>query len=240
MKKIWLALILVVVVAGCAPSGKWIRDVNYKAIDLAPGGYLKSYILGQSKTAFIGQEIIGVAKCDSFQKAVSTNQIVSITGRDRYVKEQKYISRGTFPITGTVALEGKTFYVMNPGGVEWGVLISNSGDIYNNALYGYNYQLVYVSDSISISPDKYEYSTTCIRQSKSSISFELIYAGKNDISLNATYKEFSVDDLARPAFFQNITYQADAKQIRFKDFAIRIEDVSNEKITYTVLEDGLK
>lgn len=59
------------------------------------------------------------------------------------------------------------------------------------------------------------------------------------MSLNATYKEYSYNDLARPAFFQNLTYQVDAKQIRFKNFLIQIHDVTNEQITYTVLKDGL-
>jgi hypothetical protein len=70
--------------------------------------------------------------------------------------------------------------------------------------------------------------------------YELIYSGKNDVSLNATYREYSSDDLARQAFFQNLTYQANAKQIRFKDFVIQIHNVTNEQITYTILEDGLK
>jgi len=74
----------------------------------------------------------------------------------------------------------------------------------------------------------------------SAISCELIFAGKNNVSLNTTYKEYSYNDLARPAFFQNLTYQANAQQIRFKDFLIQIHDVTNEQITYTVLEDGLK
>ena len=72
------------------------------------------------------------------------------------------------------------------------------------------------------------------------MSIELIYSGKNDVSLNATYKEYTPDNMARPAFFQNITYRADARQLRFKNFVIKLHDVSNEKITYTVLEDGLK
>jgi hypothetical protein len=239
MKRILLFSILacLFLIQGCA-TGQWI-NVEYAVIDPAPGGYVKNYTIGQLKTAFIGQEIIKVAICDSFQRTATANQNLTLVGQNkaRSIQINKN-SYSPFPITGTVRFEGKTYNVMNPNGQEWGVLLSNSGNIYNNRLYNYGYQMIYLSDSILISPDKFEYSAACTRQLSSSISFELIYAGKNDISLNTTYKEYSVNDLARPAFFQNITYQADAKQIRFKDFVIQIHDATNEKITYTIHEDG--
>ena len=95
---------------------------------------------------------------------------------------------------------------------------------------------------ISVSPIVFEISKKGMGEAEHipGPTIELIYSGKNDISLNVTYREYTPDNLARTAFFQNITYQADAKQIRFKDFVIKIDDISNEKITYTVLEDGLK
>ncbi len=70
--------------------------------------------------------------------------------------------------------------------------------------------------------------------------FELIYSGRNNVSLNVIYREYTPTDMARSAFFQNLTYQADAKIIRYKDFVIKVHSASNEKITYTVVEDGLK
>jgi len=57
--------------------------------------------------------------------------------------------------------------------------------------------------------------------------------------INATYKEFTANNLTKPAFFQNLTYQANTNQIRLKEFVIQIDDISNEKITYTILKDGL-
>mgnify|MGYP001769845131 CR=1 FL=1 len=70
-------------------------------------------------------------------------------------------------------------------------------------------------------------------------SFEIIYSGKNDVSLNLLYREY-VDDYARPAFSQHLTYQADAKQVRFQGFVIQVHSATNEQITYTILEDGLQ
>jgi hypothetical protein len=122
----------------------------------------------------------------------------------------------------------------------WGILISDDGSINKSGLYSHHYERLYLADSVVINPDKVVYSTSCIRATPRALSFELIFAGANDVSLNTTYKEYSYNDLARPAFFQNLTYQSNAKQIRFKDFLIHIHNVTNEQITYTVLEDGLK
>ncbi len=104
--------------------------------------------------------------------------------------------------------------------------------------------MIFFPGTITFKPDNFKFSvkTTIIDEgaTPAPISFEIIYTGKNDISLNFTYREFTAEDLARPAFFQNLTYQANAKQIRFKDFVIQIHNVSNEQITYTIIEDGLK
>lgn len=95
------------------------------------------------------------------------------------------------------------------------------------------------NEEISITPQNYKLSFTGMCDGPI-LSYQLIYSGINDVSLNMTYKEFTGDDIARPSFFQNLTYNANAKQIRFKNFLIQIHDVTNEKITYTILEDGLK
>lgn len=244
MKKI--AFISVVVclflIQGCYGSinSKWI---NTQCIPIIPtsGGYVKNYTLGERKTAFIGQEIIKVEICDGIQKNV-------IFGRDniiddKYNMKQFSLNHNTIsPIFCTVEYDGKTFNVTRDSDINmpWGLLISHDGNINQNGIYSHRFEQIYSLDSIVINPDKVVYSNSCIRKTPTAISFELIFAGKNDVSLNTTYKEYSYNDLARPAFFQNLTYQANAKQIRFKEFLIQIHDVTNEQIIYTVLEDGLK
>lgn len=241
MKKIFLFSILICLflIQGCA--GQWIKNTKFTSINPPSGGYVKNYTLGERKTAFIGQEIIRVEICDGIQKTV-------ILGRDNIIND-KYnykkfeLNQNTIsPIVGTVEYDGKTYYVTRDldNNMPWGLLISEDGNINQNGLYSHRFELIYSLDSILVNPDKVVYSNSCIRKTTKSISFELIFAGKNDVSLNATYKEYSYNDLARPAFFQNLTYQTNANQIRFKGFVIQIHNVTNEQITYTVLEDGLK
>lgn len=245
MKKVLFSSVLVCLflIQGCPKAvveGKWLIP-NYKKLGIESGGYIKNYTLGERKTAFIGQEIIKVEKCDGFGKMIISEQGVVVNGT--YNRKDFQIHHNNInPIIGTILLDDKTYYVTKDSSnyCLWGILVSDDGIIKKHTLYSHYYEQLYISDSIIINPDKVVYSTSCIRNLPTAISFDLIFAGKNDVSLNTTYKEYSYNDLARPAFFQNLTYQANAKQIRFKNFLIQIHNVTNEQITYTVLEDGLK
>ena len=247
MKKVLLFsfLICLFIIQGCA-GGQWI-NAKFTPINPTPGGYVKNYTLGETKTAFIGQEIIKVEMCDYFQKNVISSQGIYVDAK--YDKFRKlYINtesnKSPISIIGTVEFDGETFYLTDilsdNSRRKWGLLISSDGNVYKKGIFGIDYLMMFIPDSINITPDRVEYLPICIREKSSSVSYEVIFAGKNDISLNATYKEYTVKDLARPSFFQNLTYQANAKQIRFKNFLIQIHNATNEKITYTVLEDGLK
>ncbi|MAV75646.1 MAG: hypothetical protein CL691_03385 [Cellvibrionales bacterium] len=68
-------------------------------------------------------------------------------------------------------------------------------------------------------------------------NFELIYSGSNKESLFISYREYTHDNLARPAFYQQLTYPISSKTIRFKNFLIEIKNVSSELIEFIVIED---
>ena len=72
------------------------------------------------------------------------------------------------------------------------------------------------------------------------INFEIIYSGITGQSINLLYREYTSDDIARVAFYQNLTYPMDAKTIRFKKIKIEVQKISNESIEYIVVEDGLE
>jgi len=62
-----------------------------------------------------------------------------------------------------------------------------------------------------------------------------VYTGKGEDGLKLLYREFTPDDLARPAFYQELTYGSDAKVIRFRKLRIAVELADYEMIVYTVL-----
>lgn len=242
-----LAVISLIFVSGC---GAWVNanisPINNKEI---PSKYEKNYVLGKATTAYIGQDIIRVKEYNGnrfkkIQLAVApediyiqakyktTNYKININANDKY------------KIEAVVEKDNKLFNVIrlrDNYNYEWGALLDEKGKLEKTCLYSYNYSMLYCPES-PVTANDYTFS---IQDSSADITaaviqnMEFIYSGKNDVSLNATYKEYTSDNLARPAFFQNLTYQANAKQIRFKDFVIQIHSVTNEHINYTVIADGL-
>jgi hypothetical protein len=71
------------------------------------------------------------------------------------------------------------------------------------------------------------------------LNYELIYGGTDGKSITFTYREFTSQDLARPAFYQNLVYESGKEQVRFRDTLLRVHEATNEKIVFTVIADGL-
>lgn len=259
MKKYFLFSILICLflIQGCA-SGQWITIhpndpvpcQGKKTSDI----YVKNYTIGEKKVAYIGQEIIRVKEYtrESGEFINNFTALKDITIDAKYSPTNKYQisieANREYQTNKTIIISGKIYYLItvpDKKNGQWGILISCDGKIFANAIYSFDNEMLFYQGIISFTPDLLNIKTIVQKEIKDikvtpGMMYELIYSGKNDVSLNATYREYSSDDLARPAFFQNLTYQANAKQIRFKDFVIQIHNVTNEQITYTVLEDGLK
>jgi len=66
--------------------------------------------------------------------------------------------------------------------------------------------------------------------------YQLIYDGIDNNSLKLTYREFS-DNMARPAFYQTVSYKINPKfpqKIHFKNVTILIYNINNQYIEYEV------
>ncbi|KAF0159594.1 MAG: hypothetical protein FD159_339 [Syntrophaceae bacterium] len=224
--------------------------------------YEKNYKIGEKITAFVGQEIIRVksfnektaifSSVKNVEKIARSKKSMDIHAKynwtDYHIKSE---ANKEYQIDKTINIGTQRFNLIELNDdkrSKWGILIDDEGAVYNKAIYSIYHELLFYPSYISVSPVVFEISKKVEGEAEEreiegiipGMSMELIYSGKNDVSLNATYKEYTPDNMARPAFFQNITYRADVQQLRFKNFVIKLHDVSNEKITYTVLEDGLK
>lgn len=69
-------------------------------------------------------------------------------------------------------------------------------------------------------------------------NYELIYGGTDGRSIHLLYREFTRDDLARPAFTQNLTYPQHAPLIRFRALAIKVLSADASQIRFVVEADG--
>lgn len=67
------------------------------------------------------------------------------------------------------------------------------------------------------------------------INYEIVFTGSAGDQVNFVYREYTSADMARQSFFQNLTYSKSDPYIRFRDLRIKIDRITNEGITYTVI-----
>ncbi|MCF8481258.1 MAG: hypothetical protein K9H25_12560 [Rhodospirillum sp.] len=85
--------------------------------------------------------------------------------------------------------------------------------------------------SLAYNVDKYDLSGGGFRK-------ELIYQGRVASELRVTYREY-VNDLARPAFTQDLVYEVDPKtlgHIDFRNVSIAVTEMGENKISYIVYQ----
>ena len=81
-------------------------------------------------------------------------------------------------------------------------------------------------------------STEAVEMPPGAENFELIYGGSAGDTIQVLYREYRSNDLARPAFSQQLVYSKSAKRFRYRDFQIEVRDADNERIVYTVISDA--
>lgn len=257
MKKLIMLLMLINLVATGCGDIRVVPDQPFTPKTATQHQYIKSYDIGKQQTAYIGEPII------KWQHIYLTKNVIGekYTTSSDFTLKGKYLKRDTFSynidIKSTIRDEyvrlGTTNYnnteyivlgkTINGKDEHFYLLTDKNGVLDKNILIDENQDRKLLPvDVPSLSPEKVVFSKADIEKDKTSdgTTHEIIFGGVNNVTLNATYREYSPDNLARQAFFQSLVYQTSADTIRFRGFKIKVHEVTNEKITFTVLEDDLK
>jgi hypothetical protein len=75
---------------------------------------------------------------------------------------------------------------------------------------------------------------TSIDSSRGYTNFELLYSGVSAGAVRLTYREYAPGDPARPASFQDLTYNLADKAVRFKKMLLEIDGADNQAIHFRV------
>jgi hypothetical protein len=69
-----------------------------------------------------------------------------------------------------------------------------------------------------------------------SFKYELLYQGSSNNSLKLAYREY-LNDFARPAYFQDVTYDLKTKPtiVTFRTVRIEVIDADNNELVYRIL-----
>jgi len=198
--------------------------------------YEKNYSLNQRLTAYVGQPLVKVKdyKVKKYKaKHMRASEDFVITGGIATIQGD---SNTDYSIVGETTMDEQIYKVVYVSGI--GILIKDDGGVHSKAI---NRGVVMVYTFIAKPPNlKFtELKEEVVDVSSNFLNYEIIYGGTDGKSITITYKEYTSDDLIKPAFSQSAVYEKGAKQIRFKDTIIKTHEVTSDKIVFTVIADNL-
>jgi hypothetical protein len=231
------------IISGCAPQRALLSAKTELKTERI---FHKNYEIGKPLSVFVGQPIIKVKDYTANRlhaKHMRASGDFEISGGIVKIHGQKNVD---YVVAGDATVNGTRYtHVLLPDsnlgpGFRAGALIMPDGRIHSQVL-NYDSVMVYdftaIPESLTFSPSTKE--EIQIDINAGFVNYELIYGGTDGRTITITYREYTSNDLARPAFFQNLVYEAGAKQIRFRNTTIQVHDVTNEKIVLTILADDL-
>lgn len=249
-KNIVILLISLLFMTGCAH----IQPVSTRSVVDVSREVFKNYIIGKSSYVNVGEPIIKVkdfylTRVETMAMKPSDDFSISKGPGLHEGKQDNY-----YPIKGEFEYNKKRFkvihlYFFNAGSMltavgacigDIGILVDQNGNI-NARVVDLNSGLLSIGSISNINPSNLKF-LPVIKESvdttRGYTNYEILYQGCSGDSIYLTYREYSPDDLARTAFYQNLVYERTAKIIVFRNIRIKVHETTSEGIRYTVLEDG--
>lgn len=214
---------------------------------------VKNYTLGQEYSVNVGESII-VRKSYLYKEAeisdrakasndfhatakIPLNKLLIYDGR----KEEELL------VLGTTKIKDSTYRIISIGrtsnDMPVGMLTAmDTGQVTGQAVWRNGYGR-WGTATIDFKIDRLDtrfIPVTSIEIDKSQPyeNYEIIYTGKSGDNVTFVYREYTPDDFAKPAFYQNLTYNlAEGKVIQFRKLQMQVIEADNEKIKLKVLSD---
>lgn len=222
---------------GCAHVAKPVDLTTAETKEVA----LKTYNIGVTQTSYVGEPLVRVKKYTIAERQNllgATNDFVISGGLLDAAVNVNGKAGHQYEIVGTV---GSGLHAIKiPGShLVFGITaegrfsgIAGSFDYLKAPIQGVN---VY-----KIEPESTKFLPAKSQQVLDGYPYknhELLYSGSSLNDFKLLYREYSLADLIRPAFSQELTYPISSKSIRFRGYRIEILHVNPESITYRVVEE---
>ncbi len=203
----------------------------------------KNYRLGVKGTAFVGEAVIQVTEAmverfrDHARRRQPTDDFV-MTGGEITIRGEKKIA---YPVRAVAKLHHTAYDVVDippaRGSDTYSVLVDEQGRLLNKVMKGKKFSMWSFdtrTSGVRLQPVGAEETRQVV---PSGTTYELIYGGSDGRTLSMTYREYKGADRERPAFFQNLLYEADSREIRFRNTRIQIHEAMGDRVVFTVVED---
>ena len=240
MFKLFLITLSMLILSGCVnvvtPN---LPKVEIKLVES------KNFQFNQVITTYVGEIMIKEKKYYVRQKSgnqmESTHNFTMISPVNKLhgSENEKYEIMGTINLDNKqykVLFYEKEFYRKNNG---LKLLINEENYLHNKILN--SEQNIEVVWNHEITPKQVEFREveeaivqTDVLKDKPYINYEIVFSGISNNTIRMLYREFTVEDYARPSFYQELTYPTSSSIIRFKDLKLKITGIEGDKISFIV------
>jgi hypothetical protein len=217
----------------------------------------RNYEIGELKSVFVGDALVQVKGYTETTYGISVlaaNEAMTLTftgdrayvgtvtkGQELLVKAERFIDGRRYYIAVSPTLGGDNGFHLqvDEGGHLYPRILDGDGPEYTElgpSIYG-------TGGTIEVSPPSATFTPvarTIATLGPGDENYDIVFNGIDGQSMRFLYREYTPGDLARPSFFQELTYPLSSKSIRFKQLSIAVQDVNAESISYAVMSDGRK
>ncbi len=209
----------------------------------------KNYSIGHQEVASVGDTLIRVK---NFSETVSRASAFKIPVALHIRAGMNSVQLGEgqeIPVMGTRVIDGRVYSIavfksQSAFGstTEMALQVADDGSTYGHLVGRVNGRSwIQVMPSLSIDPAGTKLVPivqTKVDSAPGNQNYEIIFSGIDGQAMHFDYREFTPDDLARPAFSQALSYPLASKAIRYRRLQIEVISVTAEQITYRVVADG--
>ena len=200
----------------------------------------KNYKPGYVHTVYVGEPVI---KRKSY--AIKTkSELFGVLQMDIQLLSKGLVlalNRGKhYPVKYQVNKQGRVYHVVEAyhhiKDHYYGVMVDGRGALHHQVLDG-NVELPGIFEISPINAQVELQRVESVISRKNTENFEILFGGITDNQINLTYREYTSGDIAKTAFFQDLTYPVSAEFIGYKSLKIKVHQVTGEHLSFVVVEE---
>lgn len=232
------AVLCVVLLAGCT------AQIIPPKLHRSPSELVTetNYAIGAVREAYVGETIVKIRNYRV--ERVYTGYMISdqsfVIAVPGPIEDLHVEKGGKYPWRGSVTDEGAMYNIVDvPAGArKVGILLTNdTGEVTGRLIQSPAPMFLYGKHLPTPPGARFTHEVEARKVGVDQVHYELIYSGMSGRTINLSYREFTTDGLARPAFTQELHFNADEPTLRFRNIQVGIRGATNEKLTYIVLAD---
>lgn len=202
----------------------------------------KNYVIGTKMKTPVGGEMIRVRKYHTKEAEFAvTNKSIEFGDT---VGLAYAVAGRPYKVIGTVNLDGEQLYLVQLDSKRTNIqppaaVAKKDGTILNYVAFA-PYVDLYASGCPVPLPSGAVFEMKPVKDFSAfggEGNYQILYSGATGEQIRLSYREFTSDDMARVAYYQELTYNKGTKKIRFRNIQIEVQEATNEYISFVVVAD---